>query len=84
MAIFGYAKRQLNDFGLLELREATFDLSVGDLRTVAGFMLDCADQLESGAFRTDHRHLSQFARQWGKDHPSVDVIVAMPSSEAAD
>jgi hypothetical protein len=83
MAIFGYTKRQVNDFGLMELTEVSFDLSANDLRTIAGFMLECADELESGSFRTSHRHLSVFARQWSKDHPSVDVIVNMPSNETA-
>jgi len=81
MPIFGYAKREVGDHGLLEMSEVTFDVSPDDLRRVARFLLDFADQVESGAWRSGHRHLAEFDPDWKRDHPRSDVIVIHPSPD---
>ena len=74
MPIFGRSKREF-DGGLLELAEATFEVSAADLRRVAQFLNECADGIESGDWRTSHRHLTEADRTWGQNHPSSDIIV---------
>jgi hypothetical protein len=78
MAIFGYSKRVATDHGLHELSEVTFDVSLEDLRRIARFLIDCAENAESGDWRSSHRHFTEFDHEWDHDHPSSDVIVLHP------
>jgi hypothetical protein len=81
MAIFGYSKRIVKEHGLHELTEVTFDVHLADLRRIAAFLTGCADQAESGEWQSSHRHLAEFDRKWGRDHPDSDedVIVMHPA-----
>jgi len=51
--IHGYARRYVNEEGLLELREVTFSLDSQCLRRVAQFLLSCAEELDAGTFRSE-------------------------------
>jgi hypothetical protein len=75
MAAYGYSKRIVNEHGLHELSEVTFDVPFRDLRRIADFLIDCADSAEAGQWGSSHRHLTEFDRQWDKDNPDSDVIV---------
>jgi hypothetical protein len=81
MAIYGYSKRQITEHGLLELSEVTFDIAAKDLRKIASFLNECAELVESGEWRTSHRHLSESDCDWDNDHPDSDVIVIHPSRD---
>jgi hypothetical protein len=76
MPIYGYQRTVINpENGLLELREVCFDFSAADLRRIATFLVDRADRMDAGVWRSDHMHLDEFDRQWARDHPESDVIV---------
>jgi hypothetical protein len=79
MATFGYSKRVVNEHGLHELSEVTFEVPTNDLRTIAAFLVDCADKAESGEWSNSHRHLTEHDRRWDNRHPDSDVIVINPN-----
>jgi hypothetical protein len=81
MPIYGYSKGILNEYGLHGLSEVTFDVPAADLRRVAAFLNATADAIESRAWRSNHRHLTEFDRGWDADHPDFDVIVINPDPE---
>jgi hypothetical protein len=81
MAIYGYSKSVVKEYGLHELAEVTFDVASRDLQRIAAFLANCASEAESGAWRSSHRHLTEFDRQWRKDHPKSDVIVIHRDSD---
>ena len=81
MPIFGYSKRVASEHGLHEMSEVTFDVSSADMRRIAAFLTDCADGVESGDWRTSHRHLTEFDKDWDDDHPDSDVIVIHPAPD---
>ena len=81
MAIFGYSKRITTDHGLHEMSEVTFDVPLEDLRRIARFLLDFADRAEAGEWRSGHRLLTEFDKNWDYDHPDSDVIVIHPAPD---
>ncbi len=82
MPIFGYKRAIANEeFGLLELREISFDLDPDDLRRVSRFLEHIAAEIESGTWRSSHDHLSAFDSSWRVGHPEVDVIILNPDPE---
>lgn len=81
MAIFGYSKKVVTDHGLHEMSEVTFDVPLEDLRRIARFLVDFADRAESGGWRSGHRHLTEFDKNWDHDHPRSDVIVIHPAPD---
>lgn len=78
MPIYGYSKRVLNEYGLHDLSEVTFQLPTSDLRRVAAFLIACAEGIESGGWQSSHAHLTDHDRRWNSDHPHSDVIVIHP------
>jgi hypothetical protein len=75
MPAYGYSSRVVDDkFGLLQLREVSFDLSPTQLRSVAAFLTDCADRLDNGSWRSDHVHMP-------RPPAEVDIIVLIPSGQ---
>jgi len=78
MAMFGYSKRVVNEHGLHELQEVTFDVPLSDLRRIAAFLVECANAAESREWRNSHRHLTEYDRRWDDDHPDSDVIIIHP------
>ncbi len=81
MSIYGYSNRQVNDYGLQELSEVSLELPPADLRAVARFLNHCAELIESGQWRTSHRHLTTHEPDWNKRHRNSDVIVLHPSPD---
>ena len=79
MAAYGYSKRVVNEHVLHELSEVTFYVPLNNLRRIAVFLLDCAYEGESCAWRNSHRHLTEHDRQWDSDHPDSGVIVIHPN-----
>jgi hypothetical protein len=82
MPIYGYKREVANaEFGLLELREISFNLQADDLRRVSRFLERCAVEIESGLWRSSHVHLSSLDPSWRACHPDTDVIVLNPDPE---
>ena len=79
MATFGYSKRVVNEHGLHELSEVTFVITIGDLRRIAAFLIECSEKAESGEWTNSHRHLTEVDRSWEERHPASDVIVVNPN-----
>ena len=75
MPLYGYSKEVLTDIGPYEMSEVSLDFSFNDLRRIARFLNAFADSVEAGEWRSGHRHLSEFDRDWNRDHPRSDVIV---------
>ena len=76
MPAYGYQRAVVDpEYGLLELREVSFDLSPDGLRRLAAFLLDCAHRAEAGDLRSDHVHIEEFDRAWKRESPDLDVIV---------
>lgn len=76
MPAYGYKRAVVDpEYGLLELREISFDLSPAGLRRVAASLRDCADRAEAGDHHSDHVHIDEFDGRWREDHPDLDVIV---------
>jgi hypothetical protein len=76
MPAYGYQRTVVDpEYGLLELREVSFDLSPDGLRRLAAFLRDCADRAEAGDLRSDHMHIEEFDRAWKPESPDLDVIV---------
>jgi hypothetical protein len=79
MSIYGCKRTVINEeFGLLELAEITISFAAADLRRFARFLNHYVDQVELGRWRSDHAHLVTFDREWQRDHPEIDVIIANP------
>ena len=82
MPIFGYQRAIANEeYGLLELREISFDLNPDDLKRLARFLEHYAAEIESGEWRSSHVHLSAFDPSWRVGHPDDDVIILNPDPE---
>lgn len=81
MPLNGYSKEVLSDTGLHEMSEVSLDFPINDLRRIARFLNAFADSVEAGEWRSGHRHLSEFDRDWNRDHPRSDVIVFHPNPE---
>jgi hypothetical protein len=76
MPAYGYQRAVVDpEYGLLELREVSLDLSPDGLRRLAAFLRDCADRAEAGDLRSDHVHIEEFDRAWKRESPDLDVIV---------
>lgn len=73
---FGYAKRQLSGEGLLAMREVSFVASPAELRRIAAFLVQSAEDIEKHASEFGHNHLSaeRDLHPWPQD--TVDVIVS--------
>jgi hypothetical protein len=79
--IYGYGIKQVDQCGLLEMREITLAASPEVLRDVARFLSDMADLMESGAFANcSHRHIGSVILDWEKRFPGKDVIVMPPAT----
>jgi len=73
MKIFGYKKTEVNDYGLLELNEITFQGSPEQLRTIAKFLLEVAESIEMNPGKFDHDHISFNNPNWNDDYPEIVV-----------
>jgi hypothetical protein len=83
--IYGYGSKEINEYGLLEMKEITFSAPPSVLRQIAQFLEDTARQMEEGAFaKTSHRHIGSVIVGWDKRFPNKDIIVMPPSPQADD
>ena len=55
--IYGYDSRTVNEYGLKQLREISIAVSPNDLRGLAEFLRDAADELEGATSDHWHRHM---------------------------
>ena len=77
--LYGYAVKELNEEGLLELREVRFAASPEVLREIARFLAQMAELMENGGFaRCSHRHIGSVIHGWDKRFAGKDVIVMPP------
>lgn len=77
MKLFGYDVTDGDDrTGPRTLREATLVASADDLRAIAGFLVDCAAQIDQHGGRFGHAHLSDHLR--GRDVDADLIVVAAP------
>ena len=73
---YGYSKKQLNEYGLQDLREVTFSASPDVLRQIADFLNESASMMEEGWFdKCSHRHIQDEVKDWDKRFPERDIIV---------
>ena len=56
--IYGYDSRTVNEYGLRQMREISVAAQPNALRELAGFFLQCADELETATSGHWHRHAS--------------------------
>lgn len=81
MPLYGYSKAVLTDSGLHEMSAVSQDFPLNDLRRIARFLNAFADSVEAGEWKSGHRHLSEYDRDWNRHHPRSDVIVFHPNPE---
>jgi hypothetical protein len=74
MKIFGYKNKKVNEHGLLEMSEVTFQASPDTLRAIAKLLTDAANLIEKNPGSIDHLHLQDTWPEWEEDYP--DVVVA--------
>ncbi|MCA9646842.1 MAG: hypothetical protein H6718_13770 [Polyangiaceae bacterium] len=71
MKVFGYGEVILEEFGLQAMREVSFEGTPDELRCVARFLIQKAEELEMRTFRISHMHMPRK----GLEEGSCDVIV---------
>ncbi len=69
--IYGYDSHTVNEYGLKQMREISLALSADDLRQLADFLQNSADELEGAAPEHWHRHIPDSLRR----SVGCDVIV---------
>lgn len=74
MKIFGYKSKQMNDGGLLEMREVTFQGKPEKLRLIADFLQNSADFIEANPGKFDHDHISFNNPGWDDNCPEIVVV----------
>ena len=74
MKIFGYPRRTVNEDGLIELEDITFQAEPEILTEIGKFILEMAETIKSKNGNFDHSHLQDKWKGWKKEYP--DVIVA--------
>jgi hypothetical protein len=76
--IYGYDSRTLNDYGLKQLREISLAMSSRDLRDLADFLREAAEELEGASSAHWHLHApDSLQRKVGCD---VVILNSKPSS----
>jgi hypothetical protein len=76
MKAHGYAKRQITDRGLLEMREVTFSGSPASMREIARFLTQAADQMEKQRGKFSHVHIREICPDWLEKWPDVVVTTS--------
>ncbi|MEZ4376349.1 MAG: hypothetical protein R3B07_36425 [Polyangiaceae bacterium] len=57
MKVFGYGDVVSEEFGLQKMREVSFEGTPDELRHVARFLIQKAEELEMRTFRISHKHI---------------------------
>jgi hypothetical protein len=79
--IYGYSNKVLNDYGLMEMREVTFQAPPVVLREVAKFFLAMADLMETNGFSNcSHRHIGSVISNWDTRFPEKDIVILPPQA----
>ena len=73
MKIFGYKKKEINDQGLLELDEVTFQGKPEQLRCIAKHLLETAYSIEANPGKFDHDHISFNNPDWKDEYPEIVI-----------
>ncbi len=77
--IYGYSEKQLNEYGLLEMKEITFSTSPEALRKIAFFLNEMANLMDDEGFgKISHRHIQNTISDWDSFYPGKDIIVMSP------
>ncbi|MGE3672860.1 MAG: hypothetical protein AB7K71_24510 [Polyangiaceae bacterium] len=71
MKVFGYGDVISDEFELLAMREVSFEGTPDEIRCVARFLIQKAEELEMRTFRISHKHMPRKGLEAG----SCDVIV---------
>lgn len=72
MDIYGYTK---NDEQLLDLSEITFKADPSELRSLAKFILDCANEIENDTEgKWEHSHIEDRVTDWNPASPSIIIF----------
>ena len=80
--LYGYSKRTINEYGLLELREVTIAASPDVLRQIAGYLVEVANMMEVKEPTPNfHRHIGNHVPSWDGSFPGWDVIATGPLTE---
>jgi hypothetical protein len=79
--IYGYPQKTENEYGLVSLKEVSLQANSANLRELANFLLQVADETDSRSIsRHWHRHCdAKLARAIG-----CDFIVSAPTSANAE
>jgi len=83
--IYGYGRKTINDYGLLELEEVSIALPPEKLRDLAKFLQTAADRLSSGSLaKGSHMHADEeLTAKWAAD-AGFDFIVLGDYPDASD
>lgn len=74
--IYGYPAKEVNEYGLLEMKEITFSASPVVLREIARFLAVSADLMDAGDFETcSHQHIQSVIPDWDRRFPESDIVV---------
>jgi hypothetical protein len=83
--IYGYKLKEINEIGLLEMKEITFAAPSDVLREIARFLENMARQIDEGTLRhSSHRHIGSVIVGWDKRFPDKDIIVIPPAASSDD
>jgi hypothetical protein len=82
--IYGYKLKEINEIGLLEMKEITFLAPSDVLREIARFLEDMAHQIDEGTLLSSHRHIGSVIVGWDKRFPDKDIIVIPPAASSDD
>jgi len=77
--IYGYRLKEVNEFGLLEMKEITFAASPAVLRQVARFLNEMAQKMDEDFFeKCSHAHINSVIVDWDRLFPNKDIVVTPP------
>lgn len=77
MNIYGYAKNGEIDGQLLDLSEVTLIADPSEMRSVARFILDCANEIDKDIDgKWAHAHIEDRITGWPEGSPSIVVFKA--------
>ncbi len=84
MPIYGYRTTDGDATQPALLSEVTFQFCPEDLRRVARFLLERADEIDAGKFVDGGRHLRDIDPGWQTEHHYADIIVVPASTATPD
>lgn len=80
--IYGYSEKIVDEeYGLLQLREISFEFAPRELKRIAAFLNSAAEAIEKDTLRSSHIHIGSSAQHWSADCPNCEIIVLHPRPE---